>query len=167
MKLANWMLLLTLMQVIPGETRAEEIDVASESFDTFLQRFEDAQSRFVNGDPTAWIQMAGKDESVTIFGAFGGYEQGWLEVGPRYEWAAAQYRSSGAKKSIEYLAKYADDSIAYTVAIERDHVRTADRTEPEPRALRATQVFRRVDGEWRLVHRHADPLLSKEAPTGE
>jgi hypothetical protein len=73
MKFANWMLLLTLMQIFPGETRAEEASMAHESFDTFLQRFEDAQSRFVNGDPTAWIQIAAKDESVTIFGAFGGY----------------------------------------------------------------------------------------------
>jgi hypothetical protein len=167
MKLANWMLLLALMQIYPSEIKAQEAFVADETFDTFLQRFEDAQTRFVNGDPTAWIQMAAKDESVTIFGAFGGYEQGWVEVGPRYEWAAAQYRSSGAKKSIEYLSKYVDDSIAYTVAIERDQVRITERTETEPRALRATQVFRRVDGEWRLVHRHADPLLSRHAPARE
>jgi hypothetical protein len=167
MKLANWMLLLTLVQIYPGETRAQEAFVADETFATFLQRFEDAQVRFVNGDPVAWIQMAAKDESVTIFGAFGGYEQGWVEVGPRYEWAATQFRSSGATKSIEYLSKYADERIAYTVAIERDQVRTAETTETEPRALRATQVFRRVDGEWKLVHRHADPLLSKHQPAGE
>jgi hypothetical protein len=167
MKLANWMLLLTLMQIYPSETRAQEAFVADETFDTFLQRFEDAQSRFVNGDPIAWIQMAAKDESVSIFGALGGYEQGWVEVGPRYEWAAAQYKNSGAKKSIEYLSKYADERFAYTVAIERDQVRTAEGTETEPRALRATQVFRRVDGEWKLVHRHADPLLSKHPPARE
>jgi ketosteroid isomerase-like protein len=29
--------------------------------------------------------------------------------------------------------------------------------------LRVTQVFRREEGEWRLVHRHADPLMQKRA----
>jgi hypothetical protein len=167
MKVVSYMLLFALMHTYPSEIRAEEAAVVGESFEAFLQRFEDAQSRFVNGDPNLWIEMAAKDESVTIFGAFGGYEQGWSQVGPRYEWAAAQYRSGGAKKSIEYLSKYADSSIGYTVAIERDQVRTADSTKTELRALRATQVFRRVDGEWKLVHRHADPLLSKHAPTRE
>jgi hypothetical protein len=29
--------------------------------------------------------------------------------------------------------------------------------------LRVTQVFRREAGEWRLVHRHADPLIHKRS----
>jgi ketosteroid isomerase-like protein len=28
-------------------------------------------------------------------------------------------------------------------------------------ALRVTQVYRREEREWRLVHRHADPLLKR------
>ncbi len=29
--------------------------------------------------------------------------------------------------------------------------------------LRVTTVFRREDGEWRVVHRHADPVPDSEA----
>ena len=29
-----------------------------------------------------------------------------------------------------------------------------------PVSLRVTTVFRREDGEWRIVHRHADPITS-------
>jgi ketosteroid isomerase-like protein len=27
---------------------------------------------------------------------------------------------------------------------------------PRPMTIRVTHIYRRVDGEWRLVHRHAD-----------
>jgi ketosteroid isomerase-like protein len=36
---------------------------------------------------------------------------------------------------------------------------------PEPYTLRVTTVFRREDGEWRIVHRHGDSLKSR-AGTG-
>lgn len=30
--------------------------------------------------------------------------------------------------------------------------------------LRVTQTFRREDGSWRFVHRHADPFVQKREP---
>jgi len=54
--------------------------------------------------------------------------------------------------------------LAYTVAIERNCVRLGNAPEPQPLELRVTQIFRRESGEWRLVHRHADPLVRKLSP---
>jgi len=33
---------------------------------------------------------------VTIFGGWGAYEQGWEQVGPRLDWAAARFRGGTA-----------------------------------------------------------------------
>ena len=35
-------------------------------------------------------------DDVMIMGAWGAYEKGWAEVGPRYDWAAARFTDSGA-----------------------------------------------------------------------
>ena len=48
---------------------------------------------------------------------------------------------------------------------ERDEVRIGDQDKPAPRALRVTQIFRKEKGEWKLLHRHADPLVEKKAPS--
>jgi hypothetical protein len=31
-------------------------------------------------------------------------------------------------------------------------------------AVSANDLFRKEQGEWRLIHRHADPILAKTAP---
>src|SRR5262245_44554455 len=103
--------------------------------------WEEAQSRFLNGDPTLWKQLSSHADDATIFGAFGGYEQGWDEVGARYDWAASQYKPGGAVKHVEYLNTGVSGDLAYTVSIERDEVQTSRQDKPAARALRVTQGF--------------------------
>ncbi len=45
--------------------------------------------------------------------------------------------------------------VAWTVGIEEGAVRV-DGGEPVRMTLRVTHVLRKIDGEWWLVHRHAD-----------
>ncbi|MBM7503784.1 YybH family protein [Agromyces aurantiacus] len=46
--------------------------------------------------------------------------------------------------------------MAYTVGYER--VTTSVNGAPRSVTIRSTQVYRRDDGEWRVVHRHADTI---------
>jgi ketosteroid isomerase-like protein len=52
---------------------------------------------------------------------------------------------------------YASGELAVLVAVERQHGRVGE-LPSQDWSLRITLVFRREGDEWRLVHRHADPL---------
>ena len=136
------------------------------SLQAFLPRWEAAQTRFINGDPTLWKQHASHGDDVTILGAFGGYgERGWNAVGSRYDWASSQYKAGGATVAVEYLQVTERGDLGYTVAIERQEAARVGDASPASRALRVTQVFRRESGAWKLVHRHADALVDKQSPS--
>ncbi|MDQ3687691.1 MAG: nuclear transport factor 2 family protein [Acidobacteriota bacterium] len=136
-------------------------DVSDPSLRAFLPRFEEGISRFINGDPVLWKQNASRRDDATIMGAWGAHERGWNEVGPRYDWAAARFRESGAEVEVEYLSSGISGDLAYTVSVERSEVRLVGQDKPAPMALRVTHVLRKEDGVWKLVHRHADPLIGK------
>ena len=48
----------------------------------------------------------------------------------------------------------------YRVDIERSHVRLSGKEGVVPMALRVTTIYRLEDGQWKVVHRQADPLLT-------
>ena len=58
-------------------------------------------------------------------------------------------------RSYELIAAGACGDLAYTVAFEHKTVDTSGGGRATY-TLRTTHVFRREDGEWRIVHRHGD-----------
>ena len=137
-------------------------------FERFLQRYEAANTAFVNGDPRLWLSMTAEKDPASIFGGFGGLgESGTEEVRRRYLLAATAFRPSGADVDFEYLVKDVRGKLAYTVAIERSHVLYAGRTERQEQVLRSTMIFRFERGAWKIVHRHADMMVDLELPAGD
>jgi ketosteroid isomerase-like protein len=151
----------TLAAAAAGASAAPFTDPA---LNTFMQRFEQATTRFLNGDAADWLALASRRADATIMGAWGAHESGWTEVGPRYDWAAARFKPSGATLQVQYLAHSHSGDLAYTVAIERSNPLIVGQERPRQMQLRVTHVFRKEDGAWKLMHRHADPLMEKTAP---
>ena len=134
-------------------------------FEQFLERYEAANTAFVNGDSSLWRSMATEKEPASIFGGFGGLgEAGVAEVTQRYVLAAGAFQPSGAEVDFEYLVKDVQGKYAYTVAIETADVLYTGHTELHHQVLRVTMIFRFERGDWRIVHRHADTMVDLELP---
>lgn len=55
----------------------------------------------------------------------------------------------------------ASGDVAYWAGFQRSNIRMQGKVQAIPMDLRVTEVFRRQDGAWKLVHRHADTLVEK------
>ena len=129
-----------------------------QEFRDFLARRQEATAAFFNGDAGPWKAQATHSDEITMFGGYGGAEQGWAAVEDRYTWAAAR-NAEGSVQS-EIIACHVTPEMAYTVAIERGEVRPTGGEQFAPKALRVTEIFRRDGTDWKLTHRHADPLVA-------
>lgn len=118
-----------------------------------------ALERLVAGDPEPFKALYSHEPDVTVFGGFGAYERGWEQVSQNIGFAASRFR--GGHLEIERLAMGASGDLAYTVWMERGKVQVEGRDEPGALAVRVTHIFRREDGDWKLIHRHGDPIVEK------
>ncbi len=137
-------------------------DASSKEWKKFWAAVTEANHAMVQGDAEPLKRIYSHREDITVLGGFGGFENGWKEVGPRLDWAASQFRN-GTFEQKEVNVVVGSD-LACTVTIERNEVNIAGKTEPTILELRVTQAFRLEPDGWRMVHRHADPLVKKQAP---
>ncbi|MGY1821505.1 YybH family protein [Geodermatophilus sp. SYSU D00079] len=122
-------------------------------FDKALQRTADALAAMGAGDPAPYAALWLRSDDVTLFGAWGPIEKGHADVTGTFEWVGSRF-GDGALTPTNDVVHVAGD-LAYTVGSEHGVVRV-DGGERRPMTLRVTHVYRRVDGEWWLTHRHAD-----------
>ncbi len=97
---------------------------------------------------------------MTLFGAAMS-ASGWEEIEPIFDLLQEKF-SNCTSSEHELIAAGASGDLAYIVAFEHT-VASVDGSASLPYTLRATSVFRRQDGEWKVVHRHADPVASENA----
>jgi ketosteroid isomerase-like protein len=92
-------------------------------------------------------------DPVSLYGAWLPVRTGWADVSEAFKRVAAQFSDSHEYR-FEVVAAGASGDLAYTIGFEHNTVSVNG--EPKTYTLRATHVYRREDGEWKIVHRHAD-----------
>ena len=112
------------------------------------------QALVAEGDAGPRMKLWSRRDPVTLFGAIGMSESGWDTLSKIFPWVAARFSDvSDFRFEVEVVEVNGD--MAYTLGFERFNGSIAGGP-VEPVTVRVTHIYRREDGEWRIVHRHAD-----------
>ena len=132
-------------------------------FEAFLGRVDAAQVELQNGKAEAFKAVWSQGDDVTLSGGFGGtVEKGWAAVSKRLDWVGANF--SKGKNSIERVVTNHNGNLGYVVQLEHIVFTAPETGNTTKRDYRVTMIFRREKGGWRIVHRHADSQMTKQAP---
>ena len=133
--------------------------MSTSDFDEVVEQYHLALGEFVKGNPEPVKKMSSHREDVTLANPLGPPVRGWEQVAAAGERAASLSRE-GEIVGFDIVAKYVTADLAYIVEVERFKAKVAGREDVTPLSLRVTSIFRREDGIWKLVHRHADPITT-------
>ena len=133
----------------------------SDAFDQVMIQSRAALDSIAKGNPEGYKALYSRASDISLGNPFGGFARGWEQVVEQLERAASHYRD-GHTTGFETVSKLISADLAYTVEIERFAARVAGGAELSPLALRVTCIYRREDDRWKLVHRHADPRVSRQ-----
>jgi len=135
----------------------------AQSFDAALTRLHAALADVANGDVSAIKALYSHSDEATSFYGWGGYEKGWDAVSRRWDWAALQFK--GGCVSHQTLTTVVTPQLAYATEIETFETRMDGMDTPTRWSNRVTHIFRLENGEWRLLHRHANRLEDQYKPS--
>ena len=122
-----------------------------------LAEYHRAGVEITNGNPDVYKSLYSRRDDATLANPFGPPVRGWSAVSSTLDLAAANYRD-GEAVGFENVSTIVGEELAYTVEIESYRARVGGAEEVVPVSVRVTTVFRREDGVWKVVHRHADPI---------
>ena len=114
----------------------------------------DAELALHNGDAEPRRALWSRNEPVSILGAARN-AYGQQEIDEVFTWLAERFSDCTSYK-FELQAFDVVGDMAYTAGFE--HTSTSFDGQPRTYTLRATQIYRREEGEWRVAHRHGDAV---------
>ena len=132
---------------------------AVDEVDRLIERFDLAQGEFMKGNPEPVKKLFSHREDVTLANPLGPPAHGWEQVAATMEHAASQFRD-GKIGVYETIEKHVTPELAYVVREERAEAKVGGSEDSAPIALRVTMIFRPEEDEWKIVHRHADPITT-------
>jgi ketosteroid isomerase-like protein len=126
---------------------AAEDDVRAAS-----DQFYGALEAMANGDASSMAAIWSHDDDVTTMHPIGGRDEGWDAVSESFAGVASASADGTVTRSDQIIRVVGD--AAYELCTESASWTFAD----EPMSLegRTTNVYRKENSEWKIVHHHAD-----------
>jgi uncharacterized protein (TIGR02246 family) len=121
------------------------------------QSFYDAVNQVMRGDAAPMLTLWSAQDDVTYLDPRGGVHQGRAAIVAYWQHAAQM--NSGAPGAIvvtpEPLAVWTSGNL--TCAVTREHIQITQDGQTRQEEARATALYRREAGAWRMIHRQSEP----------
>jgi ketosteroid isomerase-like protein len=130
--------------------------ISDEELAELIRLTEEATTAFLRGDMERYLELTRHVRGFTLTHPFGGEPASYEDRTESIREAADFFQGGEAKLEVTQAHAWGDTVVL--VMIERQHAQVGGLPEQDW-SLRVTQVYRREGSDWRVVHRHADPLV--------
>ena len=137
-----------------GQEDPEGVDDRDEFLAWVKTALYEAELALHSGDAAPRRELWSRNEPVSVLGAWRN-AYGQHQVGELFT-ALSHSFSDCTSFEFELLAYDVVGDLAYTAGLE--HTSASVDGRPRTYTLRATQVYRRENGEWKVAHRHGDTV---------
>ena len=137
--------------------------MSEQDLDGFIDTYRQALQSMVSGDPLPVLALFSSHDDVTLANPLGPPCRGPADVDKATRLAAANF--TRGSRTFEEVSRVRTSELAYLLEIEHAETTLASTGETQRISLRVTTVFRREDGQWKISHRHADPLSASRPAT--
>lgn len=128
-----------------------------------IKSYHRALDEFARGDPASTKALYSHSDEATLANPFvGPPARGWVKIAEALDYASSRFRDGQMGES-KTISKIEGEGLVVVVELEDWKARVGERSEISPFTLRVTTVFRLEQGEWKIVHRHADPISTPNA----
>jgi len=131
---------------------------ASDDLEQAVELHHRAGDAIMKGSHEGYAELYSRQDDVTLGNPFGPFARGYDNVLRTLLGAASHYRD-GEATGFERVSEHVTPELA-CAEVERYRAKVGGREEITPVSARVTSIFRKEDGVWKLVHRHADPITS-------
>jgi ketosteroid isomerase-like protein len=122
-----------------------------------IRRSAESNAALMRGDIERYRALITLTDDFTLMSPFGGTPSRGFEITDERMNAMGRFFRNGTLEQ-ELVQSYGSADMVVLAIIERAHVEVGG-LPAQNWSLRVTLVYRREGTEWRLVHRHADPLV--------
>jgi ketosteroid isomerase-like protein len=125
-----------------------------------IERYHRAADEFSRGDPRFVKDLFSHRDDVTLANPFGPAVRGWAAVSDALDFASSRFRDG--RVSFEALSIYKGVDLASMHEVEHWQAKVGDKDVVATFVLRVSTTVRLEDNEWKIVHRHADPIATPD-----
>jgi ketosteroid isomerase-like protein len=148
-------------EIIAGAARASDPSrsdlVTDKEIAELIQRTADANSALLRGDVVRHRALMPYTDDFTLMAPFGGKPTHASEL-TEERWAAMGRFFRNGRAKLEVVQVYRSTDMIVLAIVERQRIEVGGLPDQDW-SLRVTLAYRREGSEWRLAHRHADPLV--------